>query len=210
MLQDFDLMENDFISADNSDVQTLHNSSGTARSSSSETSSSFDFFPPPGQYYSDHSPPVPPNCTAADSLTNHQRRCVACFGGATRLPDTCRPPPPIELSAGTEIRSPGQDRRGKYGNSRGTGRNRGFFHKGRPQWRGGPPGGPPDYSSDRGRRPTSHEKIRPQSTTGINSEVSSPDLGVDLGCSDPFSSLERSNGMMSAERVRGETNNIYL
>ena len=158
-----------------------HQSSGTARSSSSETSSSFDFFTPghiPTQYSSPPAPPLdqpPPNCNTSP-LSHHQRRCAACFG-PNGLPDTCRPPPPIEPNL-SEIRSPMLDRRGKYNNNRGGGRTpRGgaFFHKGRQQWRGGPP----DYASDhprelsRGRR-LSFEKVRPQSTTGINSEVSSP------------------------------------
>ncbi len=185
-------------SAESVDLTTPHNSSGTARSSSSETSSSFDFFP----HTVDSNPPNGNACLNSP-LTHHQRRCVACFGGVNGLPDTCRPPPPIEPCP-AETRSPGQDRRGKYSN-RGGGRNRGgsFFNKGRQQWRGAPP----DYASDhqrevpRGRGPPSY---RPQSTAGINSDISSPDLGVDLGCSDPFSSLERTHSLAGSERVRGE------
>lgn len=183
-----------------SDMQTPHNSSGTARSSSSETSSSFDFFPPnPICHSTAAADAIPPNGASSTltspSLSQQQRRCVACFVTPNGLPDTCRPPPPIDPA---EIRSPSQDRRGKYSNrggGGGGGRNRGsgFFLKGRPQWR-------PDYTSDhardasRGRGPPNFDKVRPQSMTGINSDISSPDLGVDLDvCSDPFSSLERSN-----------------
>jgi len=78
--------------------------------------------------------------------------------------------------------------------------------------------GRPDYTSDRprerdldgsrGRRP-SFEKIRPQSTTGIASDISSPDLGVDLACSDPFSSLERGNGFSTFTKVQGLKNFFF-
>ena len=163
-------------------MQTPHNSSGTARSSSSETSSSFDFFPPgniPNQYSNppancqntlpsplhDH---LPQNCPSllSQPLTNHQRRCAACFNGANGLPDTCRPPPPLLDHVLAEIRSPGQERRGGGGkyNSRGGGRTpRGgssYFHKGRQQWRGGPP----DYASD---HPREQSRGRHLSFSGI-------------------------------------------
>ena len=195
----------------------MNNSSGTARSSSSETSSSFDFFPPASDI------PANGTCQLNSPMAHHQRRCVTCFGGPNGLPDTCRPPPPIEPVL-ADTRSPGQDRRGKFGN-RGGSRNRGspggsggssggggsgggFFNKSRQHWRGAPP---PDYASDharevpRGRVPPNFDsRLRPQSTTGINSDISSPDLGVDLGCSDPFSSLERTHGLGSSDRLRGD------
>lgn len=70
---------------------------------------------------------------------------------------------------------------------------RGRQKSNRSKWKTNACGASSDYASETSPRKRSHS--RP--STALASDVSSPDLGVDLG-SDPFSSLERSNGLAAS------------
>lgn len=81
---------------------------------------------------------------------------------------------------------------------------RGRQKSNRSKWKANCGGASSDYASETSPRKRSHS--RP--STALASDVSSPDLGVDLG-SDPFSSLERSNGISLPASSSSSSSKLY-